>query len=155
MSMAASACVSPRRARKNHFSATLASSASVVAGPQPSSAAGTPRARRIVVAAHGVLAAAAEDALHRGLAPALFCHARDRLAHQLGQHGALVLPGESLVEGLLDVLGHAEIDGGHDRDPVLKRSTTPADSCMVGSWRRLSCPCRDASAVCEPSRDTS
>ncbi|MGQ0655082.1 MAG: hypothetical protein ACT4P4_22925, partial [Betaproteobacteria bacterium] len=43
------------------------------------------------------------------LPPALL----DRLAHQASQHSVLVLAREGLVERALDVLGHAEIDGGH------------------------------------------
>jgi hypothetical protein len=48
----------------------------------------------------------------------------DRLLHEAGDHGAPILIRKGFLEGLLDLLRDAEIDGCHHQSPLLKSSTT-------------------------------
>jgi len=66
---------------------------------------------------------AQQDALDRFIALLLAFFPGDGFIEQLGDDGALVPVGEHPVEALLDVVGDAEVHGGHDALRLLRSST--------------------------------
>jgi hypothetical protein len=79
-----------------------------------------PRGRNLGLRPDGCLLAASQDTTNRLLALVQGLGTGDGIAHQLGDEGILVLIGEDRVEGVFNLVGDLEADGGHLRNSELQ-----------------------------------